>query len=168
MTKKKAQGTKKEQASRKKLFLIPEARRFLQELVATFINSLFLDHFDAKRLIRLETDASSYAISGILSQKQTNEWNVIAYFPRKMINVGGNYEIHDSELLAIVESFRYWRHYLEQLYHTKEIFTYRSNLCTFISIYKLTQKQVQLALNLSAFHFWLVHRKGTLNPTDCL
>ena len=166
MTKEKAQRTKKEQASWKKLFLMLAACRFLQELVATFINSPFLDHFDAKRPIRLETDALGYAIAGILSQKQTNEWNVIAYFSRKMINVGENYEIHDAELFAIVESFCYWHHYLEQLYHTMEIFTYRSNLCTFMSIYKLTQKQVQLALNLSAFDFWLVYRKGTLSPTD--
>ncbi len=30
-----------------------------------------------------------------------------------MIDAKRNYEIHDAELLAIVESFRHWRHYLE-------------------------------------------------------
>ncbi len=75
-----AQGTKKDLALRKKDFLTPEARRSLQELVATFTNSPFLIHFDAKRPITLETDASGYAISGILSQKQETEWKVVAYF----------------------------------------------------------------------------------------
>ncbi len=108
----------KDLALQKKDFLTPEARRSFQDLVATFTTSPVLVHFDAKRLIRLETDASGYAISGILSQKQETEWKIVAYFSRKMIDAERNYEIHDAELLAIVESFRHWRHYLEQPYHT--------------------------------------------------
>ncbi len=77
-TKGAAQRTKKDLALQKKDFLTPEACRFFQELVATFTNSLFFVHFDAKRRIRLETDASGYAISGILSQKQETEWKVVA------------------------------------------------------------------------------------------
>ncbi len=57
-TKKAAQRTKKDLALRKKDFLTPEARRFFQELVVTFTNSLFLVNFDAKRPIRLEIDTS--------------------------------------------------------------------------------------------------------------
>ena len=146
--------------------MTPEARRSFQELVATFTNSLFLVHFDAKRPIRLETDASGYAISGILLQKQETEWKVVAYFSRKMINAKRNYEIHDAELLAIVESFCHWRHYLEQPYHTVEVFTDHSNLRAFMSTHKLTRRQVRWALDLSAFDFRLVYRKGTLNPAD--
>ncbi len=105
MTKGEAQRTKKDLALRKKDFLTSEARRCFQELVATFTNSPFLVNFDAKHPIRLETDASGYAISGILSQKQETEWKVVAYFSRKMIDAERNYRIHDAELLAIVESF---------------------------------------------------------------
>ena len=65
-----AQRTKKDLALRKKDFLTPEARRSFQELVATFTTSPFLVHFDAKRPIELETDASGYAISGILFQNR--------------------------------------------------------------------------------------------------
>ncbi len=56
-TKGAAQRTKKNPALRKKNFLTPKAPRFFQELVVTFTNSPFLVHFNAKRLIRLETDA---------------------------------------------------------------------------------------------------------------
>ncbi len=38
-----------------------------------------------------------------------------------MIDAERNYEIHDAELHAIVESFCHWRHYLEQPYHTVEV-----------------------------------------------
>ncbi len=143
-----------------------EARRSFQELVDTFTNSLFFIHFDAKRLIRLKTDVSGYVISGILSQKQETEWKVVAYLSRKMINAKRNYEIHDAELLTIVESFRHWRHYLEQLYHTLEVLTDYSNLRAFMSTYKLTRRQARLALDLSPFDFQLVYCKRTLNPAD--
>ena len=80
MTKRAAQRIKKDLALRKKDLLTSEARRSFQELVATFINSLFLVYFDAKHPIRLENDVSGYAISGILSQKQETEKKVVTYF----------------------------------------------------------------------------------------
>ncbi len=49
---------------------MPEASRSFEELVAIFTNSPLLVYFDAKCPIKLETDASGYAIFGILSQKQ--------------------------------------------------------------------------------------------------
>ncbi len=104
MTKRVAQGTKEDLALWKKDFLTPKPRRSFQELVATFTNSPFLVHFDAKRLIRLKTFVLSYAISEILSRKEETEWKVVAYFSLKMIDAERNYEIHDAELLAIVES----------------------------------------------------------------
>ena len=92
----------------------------------------------------------------------------MAYFSRKMIDAERNYEIHDAELLAIVESFRHWRHYLEQPYHTVEVLTDHSNLRAFMSTHKLTRRQVRLALDLSAFDFRLVYCKRTLNLSDLL
>ena len=85
-----------------------------------------------------------------------------------MIDAKRNYKIQDAELLAIVESFYHWRHYLEQLYHTVEVFTDNSNLRAFMNTYKLTRRQVRWALDLSAFDFWLVYRKETLNSADGL
>ncbi len=165
-TKGEAKRTNKDLALRKKDFLMPKARRSFQELVATFTHPLFLVHFDLKRRIRLETNASGYAISTILSQKQEREWKVVAYFSRKMIDAERNYEIHDAELLAIVESFSHWRHHLEQPYHIVEVLTDHSNLRAFMSTYKLTRRQMRWALNLSAFDFRLVYRKGTFNLLD--
>ncbi len=165
-TKGAAQRTKKDLALLKKDFLTPEARRSFQEFVATFTNLPFLVQFNAKRPIKLETDDSGYAISGILSQKQETEWKVVAYFPRKMIDDKRNYKIHDAEFLAIVESFRHWRHHLEQRYHIVEVLTDHSNLRAFMSTHKLTRRQVRLALDLSAFDFRLVYRKGTFNLAD--
>ena len=85
-----------------------------------------------------------------------------------MIDDERNHEIHDAKLLAIVESFRHWHHYIEQPYHISEVLIDHSNLRAFMSKYKLTQRQVRWNLDLSAFKFWLVYRKGILNPADGL
>ncbi len=147
-------------------FLDARGSRSFQVLVDIFTNPRLLVHFDAKRLIRLETDASAYSISGILSQKQETEWKVVAHFSHKMIDVERNYEIHYAELLAIIESFCHCCHYLKQPYHTVEVLTDHSNPHAFMSTYKLMQRQVWWALDLSAFDFRLVYRKGTLNHAD--
>ena len=48
--------------------LIPRARIVFTELRQAFIKALFLYHFDSKRHIQVEKDASSYAIDGVFSQ----------------------------------------------------------------------------------------------------
>ncbi len=92
----------------------------------------------------------------------------MTYFSRKMIDAERNYKIHDAELLAIVESFCHWRHYLEQLYHIMDVLTDNSNLRAFMNTNKLTRRQMRWALDLSAFDFQLVYHKGTLNPVNGL
>ena len=69
LTKKELQRTKKDLALQKTYFFTPEARRCFYELIATFISSQFFVYFDHKQEIKLEADASSYTISGIVSQK---------------------------------------------------------------------------------------------------
>ena len=158
--------TKKELTSRKANFLSPEAKTSFRALVKAFTTAPFLKHFDTTLRIRLETDASGYAISGILSQLHDSGWRVVAYYSRKMIAPERNYETHDTELLAIVESFRHWRHYLEGPAHTVEVLSDHNALRTFMTTHKLTRRQVRWALSLSAFDFRLSYRKGSLNPAD--
>ena len=63
--------------------------------------------------MRLETNASGYAIGGVLSQLQKdNSWRPIAYLSRAMNETKRNYEIYDQELLAIMEGLKQWQQYL--------------------------------------------------------
>ncbi len=74
-----------------------------------FIEAPILNHFDPERHIQIETDTSSYAISGIFSQitlDDFGQWHPLAFFTRKMILAETRYETHDGELLAIVEAFK--------------------------------------------------------------
>ena len=71
-----------------------------------------LVHFNLERPIRLETNASRFAIAAILSQlvpasvlAEKAEWRLVAFYSKKMELAERNYETHDSELLAIVKVF---------------------------------------------------------------
>ena len=134
---------KKELVSQRAGFLSPEAQMAFRVLVRAFTTALFLQHFDVTLPIRLKTDASGYAISGILSQKHPDGWRVTAYFSQKMIPAEQKYETHDGELLAIVESFQHWRHYLEGSTHPVEVLSDHSSLRSFMTTHKLSRRQVQ-------------------------
>ena len=48
-------------------FLTPDAKKVFNQLRLVFINALIFRHFDLESYIRIETDASGYAIGGVLS-----------------------------------------------------------------------------------------------------
>ena len=54
-----------------------------------------------------------------------------------------NYDIHNKELLAIVEAFREWRVYLKGLAHTMEVYMDHKNLIYFTTTKQLNRRQTQ-------------------------
>lgn len=42
-----------------------------------------------------------------------SQLHLVAYFSKKMIPAKTQYKTHHAELLAIIEAFKIWRHYLE-------------------------------------------------------
>ncbi len=81
-----------------------------------FVKAPILNHFDPEHYIRIETNVSSYTISGILSQLTSDDlgrWYLLAFFSRKMIPAETWYETHNGELLTIIEVFKTWKYYLE-------------------------------------------------------
>ncbi len=73
------------------------------------------------------------------------------------------YENHDSELLAIVEVFKTWRHYLEGCKHEVLVLTDHNNLQRFMDTKSLSSKQVWWAQELSRYHFRIAYRQGKAN-----
>ena len=91
------------------MFLTPKARKAFIKLRQAFVKALILNHFNSKRHIRIETDASDYTIGGILSQLTLDDLgrcHLIAFFSRKMISAKTQYKTHDGKLLAIIEVFK--------------------------------------------------------------
>ena len=146
-------------------FLIPEAKLAFSRLRQAFTKAPILHHFDPERYIRIETDASGYAIGGILSQltPDSGQWHPVAFFSRKMIPAETRYETHDQELLAIVEAFKTWRYYLEGCKFEVLVLTNHNNLCRFMDTKSLSSRQVRWAQELSRYHFRIDYRQGKAN-----
>jgi hypothetical protein len=70
-----------------------------------------LAHFSGTARTTLETDASDYAIAGVISQKSASNPTLshpVAFESPKLLAAELNYEIHDKELLAIIHCLKKW------------------------------------------------------------
>jgi hypothetical protein len=65
-------------------------------------------------LTRVTTDASGRAVGAELAQSTDGKvWHPVAFESRKLTPAEQRYPTHEQELLAIVDAFKRWRHYLE-------------------------------------------------------
>ena len=84
-----------------------------ETLKKAFISAPVLHHFDPTKTAVVETDASDFALGAILSQKgDDGRLHPVAFHSRKLQPAEMNYEIHDKELLAVMDCFAKWRRYL--------------------------------------------------------
>jgi len=64
--------------------------------------------------MRVEADASDYAIGGVLSIKyKDKKWRPVAFISKSLNATEQNYKIHDKEMLAVIRCLEAWRYYLE-------------------------------------------------------
>ena len=80
-----------------------------------------------------------------------------------MIPAETRYETHDGELLAIVEAFKTWHHYLEGCKHEVLVLTNYNNLRRFMGTKSLSSKQIHWAQKLSRYHFRIDYSQGKAN-----
>jgi hypothetical protein len=85
----------------------PEAQKAFQDLKTIFTTTPIFVHPDFSKPFYMETDALDFVIGAVLSQKgEGKRLHPVAFYSRKFSVVEINYEIHDKELLAIVDSFK--------------------------------------------------------------
>ena len=87
----------------------------------------------------------------------------MAFHSRKMTPPELNYDIHDKELLAIVDAFGAWRVYLEGANHKITVISDHKNLLAFTTTKKLNRRQTRWSELLSSYDFQIMYRKGTEN-----
>jgi tricorn protease-like protein len=67
---------------------------------------------DPARPFTIEADASDFAVGSILSELgEDGELHRVAFHSRKFTTAEINYEVHDKELLVVVDFFAQWRHF---------------------------------------------------------
>jgi hypothetical protein len=93
------------------------------------ISRPILRHFDLTRPLTLEMDASDYAIGAVCSQPDNlGILHPLEYFSQKLKEDELNYDVHDKELLAIVDGLNKWSTYCKSTYHTITILSDHKNL----------------------------------------
>ena len=79
------------------------------------MSALLLHYFDENKPMRVEMNASEFAIGGILTQRFEIDgqlhWLSVAYYSKKLLDTETQYGTGEQELLAIVEAMHHWRHY---------------------------------------------------------
>jgi hypothetical protein len=135
-----------------------------KKLKHCFTTMPILTHFDSDPKCIVETDASDFALGGALSQTAKDEkLYPNTFHSRKCSPAEINYEIHDKELLAIVDCFKIWQRSLEGSLYTVQVFTDHKNLEYFMTTKVLNRRQACWAQKLASVDFKIFYRKGTSN-----
>ena len=141
-----------------------KCKEAFKELKRRLTSAPILGIFDPDKETIMETDASDEAIGATLNQKgDDGKLRPTAYYSRKMTAPETNYDIHDKELLAIVEALRHWRVHLEGAEYQVQILTDHKNLLYWTTTKELNRRQVRWAETLASYDFKITYVKGTEN-----
>ena len=91
---------------------------------------------------------------------EDEKWHPVPFLSKSLSSVKWNYEIHDKEVLAIIQALQEWWHFIEGAEHQCEIWTDHKNLEYFMTAEQLNWRQAQWSLYLSCFDFALHHKPG--------
>ena len=130
-----------------------ECHSAFNTLKKAFTTAPVLTHWIPDTQITVETDASDYALTAILSiTTPSGELHPIVFHSQTFSSPKCNYNVHDKELLAIVEAFTCWRHYLKGSGMPIDVVTDHRNLQYFSTTKILTRRQARWSEFLSTFN----------------
>jgi len=128
-----------------------EAELAFRELKRTFTEAPIRQNLDQAKLIILQTDMTGFASAGILNQYDVfGVFRQVNFYSRKCSPGEQNYDTYDEQLLAIVETLKQWRHYLEGANYKILIGCNHKNLEYFQTSKVLSRRQARWSEILSA------------------
>ena len=140
-----------------------ECRHSFNALKHAFTTAPILTYFILDTPITMETDASDYAVTGILSITCADgELCLAAFYSWTLTAPELNYDTHDKELLAIFEAFQTWHHYLEGSMTPVDVVMDHKNLEYFSTSKVLTRQQTRWSEFLSSFNLVICFHPGKL------
>ena len=132
-----------------------------ETLVHKLTHAPILAHYQPKRAVTIETDASKYVTAGIISQIGDNGFlGPIAFRSKSMSKSECNYDVHDEEPLAIILALEDCRRYIKRRRPPSKILTDHQNRVPFMTKKKLNERQVRWKQFLSQFDFKIEYRPG--------
>ena len=151
------------------IFFSKKTNEIFEILKKVFMTVFVFRYFDSVKFSKVEIDVFDKVIETILSQQNENDhWHFVVYLFKKMISTKDNYEIHNKELLIIIDVFKHWRYYFEKIRHEMLVLTNHNNFRKFMKITKLFFRQIRWAQKLSRYNFVIDYRLDTKNSTNDL
>ena len=106
-----------------------------RELKERFTKEPVLATPDLDKKIRIEVDASDYAMGGVLFMEcEDSKWRLVAFLSKSLNETEKNYEIYDKEMLVIIRELENWIYLLEFAKFKFEIWIDYKNLEYFIKM----------------------------------
>ncbi len=142
-------------------------KQAFNQLHDVFMKAFILRHFDSKQHIHIEIDIFNYAVASILFQSDDkDQWHLIAFWFRMMINIKRNYKTYDQKLVVIIAMFKHWWYYVKDNYHTVKVLTDHNNLKSFMNVQELNEKQVRWIMRLLICNFEITHKLEKTNSIN--
>ncbi len=138
-----------------------EADAAFQKLKKAVISAPVLRQFNDNAPITITTDASKYAIGGVMEQKFNDGIHPVAFISRTLNPAEQNYAAHDLELLGIHDAIRVWRCYLHG--RKFQVHTDHHPLRYLETQEFLSPRQVRWLEKLAQFDFDIVPIQGKSN-----
>jgi hypothetical protein len=134
-----------------------EATSAFLDLKSALTSAPILAPPDFSQPFVVHTDASNNATGAILAQGKGDTERVIAYHSAKLTPTQARYPTHDLELLAALQAFKIWRHYLGQHFTV-----YSDNWAVrhIQSQPRLSNRQVHWLDLLAEYDFTVEHKPG--------
>jgi hypothetical protein len=112
---------------------------------------------DTNGAYTLTTDASKFAIGGVLTQGEGPDLHTISFESKKLTPAEINYPVHDKEMLAIIHCLIKWRHYLKG--RKVEIVTDHKSLEYIQTQPHLNERQTCWLARLAEYDYTITHRR---------
>jgi transposase InsO family protein len=119
---------------------------------------LRLPDFGKEFLVR--TDASDYAVGGVLMQEHDGQMMPVAFYSKKLTKAEKNYTTTEKEALAVVRAIKQWWFYLDGRKFVIE--TDHSALRSVLKSKEPTGRIARWVMRLSELEFEVRHRPGSM------
>ena len=118
------------------------------------------------RPFRVVTDASDFAIAGVLLQQDLDQaWHAVAYNSRKLSCAERNYTAAERETLAVIFSLKCWRIYLFDHF---EVVTDNMAVTHLKTKPHLTKREARWVEFLANYNYSVDHKPGRENVANSL
>ena len=140
-----------------------ECQSVFQEIKDTLASAPVLVHANHELPFVIECDASDFALGSVLLQEINGRLHPVAYHSRSFTPTEQKQDTFYKEMLAILDSFKVWRHHLLGAKHEVQVFTDHKNLTYLKDAVVVKPAHARWQLFMSQFNYKITHKSGASN-----